>query len=334
MSTMIDRTEVLSLARASFGASCELDSLEGFVGGVRKQTFYVQLKYPTVRCLLIVWDSQSGYFLEREVAGFEESQSDSVAPHAFLKHTEYLNDLGVNVPPILHFGQAESGPHFAFVERIDGSDYGRFSARASPAERESVMKELARQVQIIHGVERAHPGGVFSTASPHMRMPMDQRLDAALVELDATSETEPFIAKHRQRIQDALTELRAAIKPREGYRLLHGELDPSHILVRDKDHRVYLVDIEGVAFGDVEGEHTFLRWRFSPDDYCHLMRDDLDPARMDYYKLLMHVSHVYAGSRLLMREHPAKELAQQILSGNMSELRRLLDLRTGNNSLG
>ena len=48
--------------------------------------------------------------------------------------------------------------------------------------------------------------------------------------------------------------------------------------------------------------------------------------RLAYYKLRMHVSRVYAGSRLLMRGYPAKELAQQILSGNLAELRRLLGL--------
>lgn len=142
------------------------------------------------------------------------------------------------------------------------------------------------------------------------------------------SETEPFIARNRQRIEDVLTELRAVIKPRGGYRLLHGELDPGHILVSDADRTVYLVDIEGLGFGDVEGEHTFLKWRFSSEDYQYLARDDLDQARMDYYKLLMHISHVYAGSRLLMRGHPARELAQQILSGNMSELKRMIGLGT------
>ena len=83
---------------------------------------------------------------------------------------------------------------------------------------------------------------------------------------------------------------------------------------------------EGIGFGDLESEHAFLRWRFSEADYRYLARDDLDQDRLAYYKLRMHVSLVYAGSRLLLRGYSAKELAQQILSGNLAELRRLLGL--------
>jgi len=325
---MVDEHEVLSHARACFGSRCELESLERFVGGVRKQTFYVQLGRPSIRCLFIVWRSDASYFVEREVAGFERSQSDAVAPHAFRRHTEYLTELGLNVARILHFGQLESGHHFAFVERIDGPDYGMFRAVATPADREVVLESLAGQVRQLHAVERAYPGGVLDDRADVRASPLDESFDVALVELRAAAETEPWVAEHHDRILRALGELRAAVRPRETFNLLHGELDPSHILVRSEDHVVYLVDIEGIGFGDLESEHAFLIWRFSEEDYRRLARDDLDQGRLAYYKLRMHVSLIYAGSRLLMREHPAKELAHQILSRNLTELQMVLELDT------
>ncbi len=257
---------------------------------------------------------------EREEAGFEESQSDAIAPHAFRAHTEYLANLDVNVPRMLHFGQLESGHHFAFVEHIEGSDYNRLRVDASPDARASVLREFARQVHVVHAVERGYPGGVLVSKPP--LPPLDESFDVSLVELRAAAQTEPFITETHDLIREALGALRAAVTPRETYRLLHGELHPSHILVRESDDAVYLLDIEGIGFGDLESEHTFLKWCFSEKDYEYLACSDLDERRLAYYKLQMHIS----GSRLLRRNYPDGKLAERILSGSLSELRRILEL--------
>ena len=322
---IVNRNEILSHARDCFGSACGLASLERFVGGVRKQTFIVQTQRPSTRCLLVVWSSDISYFAEREDAGFEESQSDAVAPLAFRAHTEYLTNLGVNVPTIFHFGQLESNHHFAFVELIEGSDYDRFRSGATPSARTAVVSEFARQIQRLHAVQRTYPGGVLESASLDRPSPVDESWDVALVELRAAAESEPFMTEHHDRIREMLGSLRGAIKPRTTYNLVHGELDPSHVLVRESDDAVFLVDIEGIAFADLESEHAFLKWRFTEDDYRSLARDDLDEERTAYYKLRMHVSLVYAGSRLMMRNHPARELAQRILTGNLAEVRRIID---------
>ena len=301
---MLDQAEVLSQAQSCFGRSCELERIERFVDGVHKQTFDVRLRNPSNKCLLIVWNNDRNYFLEREAAGFEEPHSDAIAPHAFRAHTQYLSDLGVNVPQILHFDQFRSGHYFAFVELIVGSDYDSLRAQASWKSRSRVPSNLSGQVKRLHGVARDYPGRVSDghvTDGPSL---LEESLEVARIELGATADSEPFVAEHHDRILDTLEELRAAIQPRETFRLLHGELDPSHILVSDEDQRVYLVDIEGVSFGDLESEHVFLKWRFSEEDYQYLARGDFDQDRLTYYKLLMHVSLVYAGSRLLIREYP------------------------------
>jgi aminoglycoside phosphotransferase (APT) family kinase protein len=322
---MVDRPELLSHARARFGSSCELETVEKFVGGVRKQTFRVQLRNPSVRFLFAVWDREKSYFPERETAGFEGSHSDVNAPHAFHAHTEYLLGVGINVPQILHFDRLESGHYFAFVELIEGSDYGTFGLAASSGEKQLVLNNLSGQVRRLHSEVRSYPGGVFEDYSADRLSPQDESCDVALVEIEAAAESEPWVAQHQEAIAEKLAGLRAAIEPRHEFRLLHGELDPGHILVRGDDLRVYLVDIEGLGFSDLEGEHAFLKWRFSEEDYRYLARDDLDQDRLDYYKFRMHISHVYAGSRLLLHEHPAKEFSQQILSGNLAELRRLME---------
>ncbi len=315
--------EVLSQARTCFGSRCEVDRLDRFVRGAHKQTFDVHIRRPVIRCLLIVWAREVSYFSERETAKFEEAHSDTVAPHAFRAHTDYLLGLDINVPRIHHFGQLDSGHHFAFIEYVEGRDYNRFRVGKSAGARAGVLREFARQVLVLHEVERGFPGGVQISGPPRCT-PLDESFDASLVELRAAALTETFITENHDRIRDALGALRATVKPRETYRLLHGELDPSHVLVRESDRAVYLVDIEGLGFGDLECEHTFLKWRFPAEDYDCLARKDLDERRLAYYKLQMHISLVYAGSRLLMRHYPDRELARKILTGNTSELRRML----------
>lgn len=322
----VSASEVEEHARQAFGASCEVESLRDFVAGVRKQTFVARLREPSLRVLLIVWQNLGQYFPEREAAGFEETQSDVVAPELFGAHTEQLLALGILVPRLLYSARLASGHAMAFVEWIDGVDFEGFVREASREERLPVLERLRAAIECLHSVERDFPGPLSPERPQLFVNPEDESMAVAEVELTSVAGTHPEVAAIAPRILDHLKGLRARIKPRSSFRLLHGELDPSHILIRRSDHGVFLVDIEGVRFGDVEAEHAFLRWRFAPEDYALLDRGDLDPVRLAFYMFRMHVSLVYAGSRLLMGGHPARELATDIFVGNLAAVRAALDM--------
>ena len=51
------------------------------------------------------------------------------------------------------------------------------------------------------------------------------------------------------------------IIPRKKYSFIHYELGPNHVLA-DKEDNIYLIDIDGMKFFDLEFEHSFLKFRF------------------------------------------------------------------------
>lgn len=321
---VVSAKEVTEHARQVFGASCGCESLTAFVAGVRKQTFVAQLRDPSLRVLVIVWQNLGHYFREREAAGFEESQSDVVAPERFRAHTEQLLGLGIPVPPLLYSARLDSGHAMAFVQWIDGLDFERFVGEASPGERVVVMERLRAAINHLHVVERDFPGSLSAGRLESFVSPEDESMAVAEVEVTSVAATHREMGAIAPRILDHLRVLHAQVKPRSRFRLLHGELDPSHILIRRSDHAIFLVDLEGVQFGDVEAEHAFLRWRFAPEDYALLDRADLDPARLAFYTFRMHVSLVYAASRLLMGGHPARNLASEMFAANLAEVHAAL----------
>ena len=93
---------------------------------------------------------------------------------------------------------------------------------------------------------------------------------------------------------------RVTAPPRVG--LIHGELGPDHVLVA-ADGAPVLIDVEGVAYFDIEWEHVFVRMRFDRH-YAPLSRDDLDPDRMRLFQLAMHVSLVAGPLRIATGDHP------------------------------
>jgi len=93
----------------------------------------------------------------------------------------------------------------------------------------------------------------------------------------------------------------------------------SHVLVRESDQAVYFIDIEGIHFGDLESEHTFLQLIYGAD-YSYLVRADLDPARMAFYKFAMHVSLVYAGSCFMLRGFHDQAWAESLFKGHFARV--------------
>ena len=111
------------------------------------------------------------------------------------------------------------------------------------------------------------------------------------------------IAATRGHLEDLLRELRAAVRPRSAYGLIHGELGPDHVLV-DDDGRPVLIDIEGLMYFDVEWEHVFLRIRFGEHYRVAPQRAGSIEQRLDLYMLAMRLSLVAGPLRLLDGDFP------------------------------
>ena len=315
-----ERSELLVHLQQCFGAQCRLVDATQFKGGARKQVYFLTLHNPDSSCVLYLWHDANNYFAERVAAGFEETQSDDKAPALFLAHTQLLQSHGVNTPAVLRAGKLASGHHFALVERIEGGDFDNFITSATPAARQAVCKRIHDQLLRMHGLTRSHPGLPHEPSTDHAELPEERAFQRALFEVHATAEAEAVVSAHKAEIGARLQTLRAQVAPRTSYNLLHGELPGGHVLIRSRDRSVYFVDIEGIYYGDLESEHTFLKWVYAPEDYQYFARPDLEPARMAFYKFAMHISLTYAGSCFIRRNFHNQAWAQRLFERNLDEV--------------
>jgi hypothetical protein len=108
------------------------------------------------------------------------------------------------------------------------------------------------------------------------------------------------------------------VAPRPDYSLVHGELDPGHVLI---DHRgcPVIIDIEGLMYFDAEWEHVFLQLRFG-QHYPRLEPPDLDADRLSLYRLAMHLSLVAGPLRLLDGDYPRRDIFLDIAEWNLHQV--------------
>jgi hypothetical protein len=70
-------------------------------------------------------------------------------------------------------------------------------------------------------------------------------------------------------------------------------------------------------FFDVEWEHVFLELRFH-EHYGLLRTPGLDPRRLEFFRLALHLSLVAGPLRLLDGDFPHRELMKEIVEWNVS----------------
>lgn len=139
-----------------------------------------------------------------------------------------------------------------------------------------------------------------------------------VAELEQVSDYYDVIAKNKSKLMAILNDLFEKIVPRDNYTFVHSELGPNHVMV-DGNLETFLIDIEGAKFFDVEYEHSFLQFRFG-SFYQQLKIDQLDPDRLTFYALHLHIAYLLAASELKEKGyHDQKEL-EQIISFNLDQV--------------
>lgn len=141
-------------------------------------------------------------------------------------------------------------------------------------------------------------------------------LDRALRHVDSAAAREPRIAAVATELRRELRDRAAAVRPREGFSLVHGELGPDHVRL-DAADRPHLVDVEGVSWGEPEWEHAFLELRFGPH-YDALRSPGLDEDRLRSYRLANYVSLVEGPLRLLETGFPERGFMRSVVESNLT----------------
>ncbi|MGW1786231.1 phosphotransferase, partial [Streptomyces sp. NPDC002143] len=147
-------------------------------------------------------------------------------------------------------------------------------------------------------------------------------LDRALRDLAEAASRDPRIAGARDRLEERLSRLAAAVRPRARYAVVHGELGPDHVRV-DAYGNPVVIDIEGSMYFDVEWEHVFLRIRLH-DAYRPLETDGLDEDRLALYMLAQRLSLTAGPLRLLDGDFPDRAFMAGIAEHNLKQALQLV----------
>jgi hypothetical protein len=207
----------------------------------------------------------------------------------------------------------------ALVEDVRGGTLEALTTR-DPAAAQAPLARLAASLRAMrdHAAPRPGRGGDDDGRSCEQII-----LTRGLHHLREAAARDARIAAVEDRLRYALRALAAAVVPRASHGLIHGELGPDHVLI-DDDGQPVMIDIEGVMFFDVEWEHVFLELRFG-EQYETLRLPGLDPRRMAFYRLAMHLSLVEGPLRLLDGDFPHRDGMRQIAEWNVGHTLRCLN---------
>ncbi|WP_031516402.1 phosphotransferase family protein [Streptomyces sp. NRRL F-5123] len=309
--------ETAGIVRDALGARVQVLGVERLRGGSHKGVYRVRTAGgPADSVVVYRWAAGENYWPGEEPAGAE----------AFLAAGRRLGEAGARVPRVLHADTSREryAADVAVVEDLTGGSLEDALA-ADPAGAAGALAELGGMLAAMHAVRSPAYGTVLA---PEEGAPPRERrvLDSALRDTDEAARRDPRIAAARTALRDLLEELAAAVPPRTGYGLIHGELGPDHVLLDAAGHPV-LIDIEGAKFSDVEAEHVFLRLRFGPH-YAALAAPGLDPRRMALYELAMRLQLVAGPLRLLDGDFPDRAAMRSIAEHNLQAALALLAAAT------
>lgn len=295
--------QLLGVVRAAFGKRW-LESVRRLGGGARKGVYRLTLDNGRA-AIAYVWHPAENYW--PDATG---PLGDACGLDLFTSAHEALTAAGVRVPEIVmvdRTGTFVEGD-VAVVEDVPGGSL----EVVEPGRAEPVLRRLARTVRAMHGHVAESYGRI---GAPCAGAVADLVLGRALDQLAEAAARVDRIAAVRDRLTDLLRARHAAVAPRTGHRLVHGDLGPDHVLLTDDDEPV-LIDIESTMHFDVEWEHAFLELRFGAD-YHHFATPDLDVDRMRLYRLALSLSLVAGPLRLLDGDHPTTTAMDRIVTDNV-----------------
>ncbi|KUL24617.1 phosphotransferase [Streptomyces regalis] len=323
------REQLAGAARAALGGGRRLEAVERVAGGSKKGVYRLVMDDATT-VIAYLWNEAENYW---PAAEGDDDLTDPFSPGLGLDLFEAaharLDALGVRVPEIrlVDRDRDRDGDHgpadLAIVEDLRGENLQELLARDASA----AAPVMARLGEALEGMRRhqastygkvavVDAGGTSRGTSCEGVV-----LDRALRDLTEAAARDPRIAGARDRLEERLLGLAAAVRPRAEYAVVHGELGPDHVLV-DADGNPVVIDIEGLMYFDVEWEHVFLRIRLH-DAYRPLAVDGLDEDRLALYMLAQRLSLTAGPLRLLDGDFPDRAFMAGIAEYN---LKKALDL--------
>jgi Phosphotransferase enzyme family len=287
--------------------------------GAKKAVYYAELADGR-DCIVYAWDPAANYLLRPEAVETGAAQFEL----SILK----LQSLGIRVPRIygLDKSKSEYPIDVAIVEHITGTPIADYWEQ-DPTAGDDAYRALGEVLHKMHGDRRLNPGPLGELQPGPVTPCESQAMAHGLSDLERATMGVESLGRHRERLRDILERRRAQVKPRHEHGLIHGEIIGDHVLVLPSGEPV-LIDTEQIQYFDIEWEHAFLQLLQKPH-YEHLQAENLDPARVDFYKVCLHLSYIAGPLTLLENEHPAREFIKSIIHHHVNCLMKLLESGTG-----
>ncbi|HEY2508266.1 MAG TPA: phosphotransferase [Streptosporangiaceae bacterium] len=265
--------------------------------------------------VLYVWSAAEDYWpAGPEVAGDPFGSGSGGGVAAFGACHAELMAAGVRVPR-LHVLDDSREHYPADLVLVEDLAHGTLEdlLNSDAAAAELCLPRLGESLRAMHdrlgprfGMVAPGQPGSADTRNPSGASAADIVARRALAHLAAGAAMEPRLAAAQAEVTGLVEAMRAAIRPRAEYRLVHGELGPDHVLL-DDDLAPVIVDIEGLTFFDVEWEHAFLRLRFEPPQYAALDLPAVDEDRLAFYDLAQRLSLIEGPLRIATTDYPQRE---------------------------
>ncbi len=317
MRTFVEAADLSAVVPAAFGTGAELCDVTRLRGGTTKGVYRLTLADART-AILYVWDPAENFWPAPSPESGTELFDAGSGLASFTRAQQRLTALGVRVPSaiVLDGSRRLLPADIALVEDVRGGTLEALIERDAAAAR-APLARLGEALRAMHAHTAPHPGSDGDRPSPgDDGRGCDQIiLTRSLQHLRDAAARDARIAAAEDRLRYALRELAARIVPRASHGLIHGELGPDHVLIDDAGEPV-LIDIEGTMFFDVEWEHVFLELRFR-ERYELLRVPGLDPDRLEFYRLAMHLSLVEGPLRLLDGDFPHRDGMLQIAEWNV-----------------
>ncbi len=299
------------VVRAALGAGRDVTHVERLAGGSKKGAYRVNMD-DGVTVLVYVWNAAEDYW-HGALPAVADDPADPFS-HAsgldlFEAASRRLAAAGVRSPRLLLADRSRAlyPGDVAVVEHLPGGSLEDLLAK-DPAAARRPLAVLADWLASMAECRAATLGkvAVVDAGQPSQGTSGKQVvLRRALREVTEICAREARAARARGRLEELLRTLAARIDARNSYCLVHGELGPDHILL-DRNADPVLIDIEGLMYFDAEWEHVFARMRFG-EHYSRLVGKALDPDRLTFYQLAMHVDLVAGPLRIADTAHPERE---------------------------
>ncbi len=188
---------------------------------------------------------------------------------------------------------------------------------AAAADPLSTLGEALRRMHTTLGLHYGKLAAIARGEALQTRRTEDIIADRALGHLDEVAARDVRLADAHERIADHVRHLHSAVTARQAYGLVHGELGPDHVFITPAGEPA-MIDIEGLAYFDVEWEHAWLQMRFG-DAYRALSPVDLDPHRLEFYRYAQVLSLIAGPLRIADTDFPNRQWMLDLAEWNITK---------------